>query len=250
MSVNLWRVYCITESQFVTGYLSDGQTCTVCFNNNTHTVNNDSINIVSTITQNTSLISTQTPGQTPGNFRAENNLITCAANSISYQTMSFSYNINILSLHLQISPNNVGDMFEIIVRPKSYIGTLASEVTSGSTVISLSEFIISLLSIGFQLVFTKPDFSLVEEEPEIQSIDTVNNTVTLVSGTTTTFPTGSYIKFMVKRIKTYYLNYEGHKNIGNYLRASLFPLTVESQLRYTNNTNTSKTFVYGIEYLY
>lgn len=253
-TVNQWRIYCETESVFVTGYLPEGSTCTVCFNNNTHLVNANSISIINTVSTSTTMISTQLSGITNGNFRAEKKKLICSAGSaegvISSQSVSFPYNLNILAFSVQISPENVGDFIEIAITPISYIGVLESPITSGDTILTLTPFVFGFLSIGYQLVFTNNTNGFKEETSEILSVNTNNNSVTLTSGLVTSFPAGSYIKFQLKRLKTYYLGTTGSLVIGNYLRASFFPITVQSELRYTNFTNVTKNFYYGIEYLY
>jgi hypothetical protein len=254
-TIHNWRIYCDTEGSFIYGYLPEGTDCTVCFNNNTHAVNPNSSSIVSTVSENTTLIATQETGSTAGNFRAEKKKLICLPGSvdpgvITKQVVSFPYDLNILSFSVQIREENVGDMIEMVISPLNFIGVLSAELVSGSVTIVVSVLIMSLVNKGYQLVFTNPSNGFVEETPEILSLDTVTNTLTFITPTVTTFPAGSYIKFQLKRLKTFYIGAIGNLVIGNYLRASLFPTTVQSEIRYTNFSVAAKTFYYGIEYLY
>ena len=249
-TINKWRIYCNIEQTFVESYLIPGQVCTTCPNNTSHNVNNGSASIVSSISPNVTQISTQDPGVTNGNFRAFRRLMNCAPNCISTQSTTFPYTINILDFNADISASNVGDMFESCITSKTPIGILATDIPAGSITFPMPFTFISNVQPGFQPVLINPNNGFTEEEPEILSIDYVNNQVTLVSPTITTFTTGSYVNLLIKKLKTYYINSPFHLVIGNYLRASTFTTNLVAEIRYTNNSNVAKTFVYGIDYLY
>lgn len=249
-SVGYWRIYCITEGTFVNGYLPTGTNCTVCFNNNTHTVNNSSISLINTVSPNTTLIATQEPGITNGIFKHKRKKISCAANTITSQFTTFQFIINILSLDIAISTDNIGDMFELIVSTPTPIGVLTADVTANDTVISLPVSVMPYFQIGYQLVLINHTNGFTEESPTILSVDNVNNTVTLESGIVNSFVIGDYIRFKIIRIETHYMNMSHVYQIGNYLRASPFVSGLQAELRYTNNSVNVKDFVYGISYLY
>jgi hypothetical protein len=253
MSVlNEYRVFCITENQFVTGYLEDGKSCTSCFNNNTHTINQNSISIINTITQNTTIISTQAPNQTNGNFRREGKILTALPNTVTKQTTNFNYPIGMLAFNVDYNVSNQGDMFEAIIMPinQSPIGILNQELVSGQTIIHINPESLVLLKTGFNLVLQNSTTGIIEEESEIISIDPIASTITLVSGIVSSFKTGDYISFLMKRCKSVYINTTGSYSIGNFLRSSLFPTQLQAQIRYTNNSSTTKSFSYSIDYLF
>lgn len=253
MSINKWRVYCIDEASFVEGFLPVGSICTTCFNNTSHSVNNSSISIVETITPNTVLISTQNPGETSGYYRRERKKMTVTAgpDTISSQTISFKYPVGMLAFNVDIGTSNIGDVFDALVMPLNFspVGVLTVNVTAGATVLTINSGALAYLKVGFNLVLF--DSSNVKEEAqEILAINTTNNTVTLESGITGTYVIGNYISFFLTRCKNYHMNCSESITMGNFLRSSLFGVTLQAQLRYTNKSNTEKTFVYGIDYLY
>jgi hypothetical protein len=249
-----WRLYCEDERQFVTGYLPESTPCTVCFNNNTHIVNQSSASIIQTISPNTTLISTQAPNQTNGNYRREGRIMNIAAgpNVVTSQTTTFPYNIGMLAFCIDIGTQNIGDTFEALVMPRNFapIGILEQDLISSQTVIPIPPQTISYLQMGFQLVLINHLTGFREEEQEIVKIDTINNNITLLSGITTAFNKGDYITFLMKRCKNIYINSDGLYQIGNFLRSSLFPVTMQAQLRYTNNSPTPKIFSYSSDYLF
>lgn len=252
--LNQYRIFCITEDQFVTGWLPDSQVCNNCFNNNTHIVNESSINIIQSISPNTTLISTQIPGQTNGNYRREGKIMNVNAGPgvITIQTTTFPYNIGMLAFSLDIGTQNIGDQYEAIIMPRNQapLGILTTNIAQGQTIIPIQASTLNYLQIGFQLTLQSHTTGFLEEEDEIISIDKINNTVTLHTGVTTGFNQGDYISFLMKRCKNIYINSVGHISLGNFLRASSFPMTMQAQLRYTNNSNQGKIFTYASDYLF
>lgn len=253
--INEWRIFCITENTFVNGLLYQGITCDSCFNNRLHIVNNNSISIVKTIEPNLTILSTQSPNQTNGNYRREGLLLSSPAGTpgaITTQTTSFPYNVGMLAFNMNISQDNVGDMIEAIVMPlgQAPVDILSVNVSSGTKIIPVSASIFNYIQIGFQLVLINNLTGFKEEQDEITSIDKIGNTITLKTGITTAFNSGSYISFLMKRCKNIYMTTPGIINLGNFLRSSLFPTTLQAQIRYTNNSGTAKTFAYSSDYLF
>lgn len=252
--LNQYRVYCIDEATFVTGWLQDPQVCTQCFNNSSHTVNPNSISIIETISPNTTLISTQAIGETNGNYRREGKVMNIAAgpNVITSQNTSFPYDIGILAFILSIGQDNIGDQVDVVVMPiNNYpIGLLAANVTAGQTVIPIPIGTLNYLQIGFNLTLQSATTGILEEEQEIISINSTNSTITLQTGITSAFSIGDYISFVMTRCKNIYLNSPGNERVGDFLRTALFPKTMQAQLRYKNNSNSAKVFSYASDYLF
>lgn len=251
--INEWRVFCITENTFVYGLLYDGVTCTSCFNDPLHDININSISIIRTIEPNITLISTQPPNQTNGNYRREGKLLSSPSGTpgtITSQITTFPYNIGMLAFNMNISQDNVGDKMEVVIMPlnQSPIDVLSVNLSSGTTIIPISPTGLNYLKVGFQIVLINNLTGFKEEQDEITHID--NSTVTLRTGITTAFNSGSYISFLMKRCKNIYMTTPGIINLGNFLRASLFPTTMQAEVRYTNNSGTAKTFAYSSDYLF
>jgi hypothetical protein len=253
MSINKWRVYCIDEASFVEGFLPSGSTCTTCFNNTTHSVNNSSISITETVTPNTVLISTQNPGETSGYYRRERKKMTIAAGPdvITTQIISFKYPVGMLAFNVDIATANEGDVFDALVAPINFspVGVLTANASAGACALTVNSGALAYLKIGFNLVLFSSS-NVKEEAQEIIAINTTNNTITLESGITGNYVTGNYISFFITRCKNYHMNCSESITMGNFLRSSLFGTTLQAQLRYTNKSNIEKTFVYGIDYLF
>lgn len=250
-TVNQWRIFCVIENSFIYGYLSGSVTnCTTCFNNNTHTVLSGSASILSTVSQTSTLISTQNSGVNGGNYRAIRENIICPANSITTFTKKFHYNVGILSFNYDASSNNIGDSFDLVVLPISPIGLLTTAVNSGDTIINIPATVMPYMIIGFQLILISASTGTSVETDEIISMNTTNNTITLNTAINTSFIIGDYIKFQCKRFQKYYINSVGHVENGNYLRTSVFQNFLQAELRYSNNNNVTTNFVFGVDILF
>lgn len=252
MSVNYFRIYCLTENKWVYGYLESDKECTVCFNNNTHSVNLESANLLTSISQKYTLISTDANGSNTKNFRSERKMMACAPYTVTTQTTIFPYDVSILSFNYDVTTQNIGDVFDVIVMPISQLGVLETSLSQGETHIAVSPFLIDFLNTGYQLVFTKASTGEVEETDLITNINMTNNVVTLLSGLRNSFAPGDYFSFLIKRITNFYMNIEGnYSGIGNYLRASAIPKVMKVMVRYNNKSLTNpKTFYYGSDILY
>lgn len=253
--INEWRIFCITEDTFITGLLPQGTACEVCFNNNTHIVNYSSASIIKTIEPNLTILSTQSPNQTNGNFRREGSLLVSPSGTpgtITIQTTSFNYPVGMLAFNMNISQDNVGDMIEAVIMPigQAPIDILSRNLTIGTKIINVNESVFNYIQIGFQIVLINNLTGFKEECDEIVAIDKINKTVTLKSGILTPFNTGCYISFLMKRCKNIHMTTPGIINLGNFLRSSLFPMTLQAQIRYKNNSGTAKTFAYSSDYLF
>lgn len=247
-TINTWRVYCEDEAAFITGYLPEGETCTVCFNNNTHTVNTSSITIVSSLSEKTTLISTNDNSNIGGNYKNECTSIDILAgiDVVTTNIKIYPYEIGVLSFSLDLTQENVGDIFDIIVTPINYspIGVLPVTVAIGATNIDVGGAS-AYLNVGYFLHLLN---GVNDEYIEIKSIS--GSIVTLVSGTTFAYDIGSYISFRVYRVSNYKIKTPGYRYFGNFLRTSTFTTMSQAVVVYTNKSGEAKEFTYGIEFLY
>lgn len=250
-TVNHWQVYCITEDKFTYGFLDGTQTCTACFTDSSHTINEESISIIDTIKQNVTLISTNDNSKINGDYV---NIcydidITSGVNTVTIFTSIYPYEIGILSFYMDISPDNIGDKFDLIVRPNSnnvnngFIGLLGGNVVTDDIEIDIGGLSV-YFKIGYFLIITD---GVNKDEIEVKKI--IGNVLTLTTGLTHDYNTGSYVSFNLKRLRNYTMATSGYRTVGNFLRISTFPIELEAVVIYTNKTANTKLFVCGIEYL-
>lgn len=248
-TTNEWRVYCIDEGQFVYGLLTDPAVCTACFNNNTHTINENSISITKTIKDNVVLISTNDNKNIGGNYVNDCDTITITegVNVVTTYIRSYPIDIGILSFSLDLTLLNIDDYVNIHVRPKndSPVGVLSGNVNINDTTVNVGNASVYFKK-GFLLVLR--DSNGVKELLEIKSIS--GNVLTLVTAVTKNYTPGNYISVLIKRINNYTFKNKGYRYFANFLRTAAFSPNLEAVVEYVNVSGEAKTFTYGMEYLY
>ncbi|HEY9704249.1 MAG TPA: hypothetical protein V6C58_17490 [Allocoleopsis sp.] len=246
-TLNKWRVYCITESTWSCGYLEEGIQPTACFNNSSHTINPDSINIISTVSTSEVVIDEEHI-KTGGNFRVEGRKFTINPNTTNFQEVSWPYPISVLSTFFTSDTSQKGDVVNVIVSPDTLIGTVSENVNS-TNVIKVSQTVIDNIKKGYELILQ--DNNNYNNIGEVIDIDTNTKNVTVSGLTENQFSSGSLVKFQVRMMKNFeigdpfrYAN--GISKIGG----AYIPANTIVKVIYTNTSNSIKTFVYHIEYLY
>jgi len=250
-SISKFRIFCITENTWVYMYNPTGSPPTICPNNSSHIVNANSISIVETVSNNTVTITTDTTGNTSGIFRHQMKKLTCLPNTITKQNTSFNYPISVLAFQYNIAEENKGDMFGLYVKLPMFLGAFDYSIEIGATILTFPIGFLNYLALGYLLELTNTTSGLVEETSEIIEINKINNTVTIFTPIQNNFPSGTAYKFVIPKFVNVYMNVVSVNNgVGNYLRASSQPKGIIAEMRYTNNSNTSKEFVYGVDLLF
>lgn len=248
--VNEWRIYCITEGIWSTGWLPDtSEEPTVCFNNTTHEVNPDSCCIINNVSQDTVKI-TQEKIATQGNFRNETFCFTVAPSTTQQNTIQFPYTINLLAVMVIVGSANLGDSFSARV-DTGIPGTLSANVASGVNIIPVDSTIIEYFNIGFNAVLTRLSDNTIQDLGEVTAIDTNANTITTINSTTQTFSSGDKVSINIIGIKNMQFINTGTLSVGRSVLGSTYiPTFATIYANYTNNSASSKLFAFTIEYLY
>lgn len=250
-SISKFRIFCITENTWVYVYKPTNSPPTVCPNNNNHIVNADSVSIEETVSNNVVSIATDTSGNTSGIFRHQMKKLTCLPNAVTKQNTSFNYPISVLAFQYNVAEENKGDMFGLYVKLPMFLGAFNYSVDIGTTVLTLPIGFLNYLALGYLLELTNTVSGFVEETGEIIGINKVDNTVTLFTPIQNNFPVGTAYKFVIPKFVNVYMNVVSvNSAVGNYLRASTQPKGIIAEMRYTNNSNVSKEFVYGVDLMF
>lgn len=243
-----WRIYCITEGIWTYGYLDDTQgTPTTCFTNTGHTVNGNSQQQVSTISNDittTKILEEIIP--TGGNFRCQGYKFTCPANETSTHTVSWNYPITVMASFFTSKTIWEGCVLDTIVAPNTTVGTLTANINSGVTVLPVSLSVIQNFEIGYELKINS-DFI-----GQVIAIDINALTVTVDTATGTGYTSGYLVKMQVRTIQDFEISEKDDRYIigrskvgGKYL-----PTGIPVHVIFNNTTGSSITFRYEVEYLY
>lgn len=125
-----YRVYCTTDSKFVTIWGTEAPT--TCPENNTHTIDSNATTILNQISTNTVSIEEETI-PTNGYYKLEMIKMTVSAGETKTKDITFPYPINILSFFVSTDTSNQGDVISWHVMPKTTIGVLTAAYTAKTT---------------------------------------------------------------------------------------------------------------------
>jgi hypothetical protein len=230
-AVTQYKIYCETEAKFVSGW---GQSPpTVCYNNNAHSVNTNSIQVVNVISS--SIVSiNQNDVTRSGRFILE----TISIPNVAGGTTS---TISLHAFNFALNAAETGDLFSIVVRPDTPLGLIASDMTSGDTVVPISPYIIPYLTAGMYLTLT--DGTNSNGPTKILLIDSVNYTVTLKTAVT-----HNYSASNTQMLLNYYIIKDmaiilgtTYSFGGEIINSSTVPAGTTATFSFTNNGSTTKS---------
>jgi hypothetical protein len=243
-----WRIYCETEGIWTYGYLDDTQgTPTTCFTNTSHTVNPNSYQDMTTTSLTVPEVKlAEELVKTGGNYRAESFKFTCPANQVTVYTVSWKFQLSVISSSYVGKSAWEGCKVDAIVGPDTVVGTITDDVASGVSVIPVSLTVIQNAQVGYEF-FIGSDLI-----GEIISINSNALTVTLSDNTITTYTSGAYAKLQTRAIKNYEicggpLLYTFGVNV---LGGSPLAPNTDVNVVFNNVTNSSIDFRFQVEYLY
>lgn len=242
-----YRVYCQTESAFST--IWDSIAPTVCPNNNTHTIDSNSIIITEEFKTNNVNIIQSEPGFTNGFYKIECWSLVIPANSTAYKDISWPYNIAVMTINLQPSTENIGDTINAYAGPDTTIGVITQSLSQNVSVINVNSTVIQNIKLGYTVNVVNNSQNI--NMGECISIDTVNSRITCNTVASKSIAPGAYIQVSRQTIKNFTFTTNQIINLANKnVSSTSFPANIVARLVYTNNSNTEKTFVFNSEYAY
>lgn len=129
-TVYQYRVYCTTDSKYVTTWSTEDPT--VCPENNTHSINAGSTTIIDQIEETEVKIKEEdTP--TGGHFKLDMFKIEATKNTVTKKYFKFDYPINIITARLITEDTHKGDVLCWSISPQTTIGALTANYTAQST---------------------------------------------------------------------------------------------------------------------
>lgn len=189
--------------------------------------------------------------KTGGNFKAKGYKILCSANSVTQYDMSWDWPITALESFYDVTADNIGDKFDLIIAPNTTIGVITQNATVGDTVLTVNSTVLHNIEVGFLCHLTNG--VTMDDLGQVKSIDTTASTITVSNASTNNYVIGNYIQISVHVFENIHLSKDGFllhigssKIGGSYLKKNRIV-----RLLYTNNNPTEDCyFYYRIEYLY
>lgn len=242
-----YRVFCQTESIFVRSW--DKEAPTHCCNNNTHTIDTNSITIIDSVSNNEVKILQSVPGFTNGLYKAEGFKLSIPANSTAYLDMSWPYNISIMTVNYTPSTDNIGDHVTGSASPNTTIGVITQTLAQNVSVINVNSTVLQHIVVGYNVKIVNQNQSV--NMGECIAIDTENSRITCNTSCSESIGAGSYVQVSRSIFKNIYFPTSNPINLASKSVASTaFTANTVARLTYTNTSNVDKTFSFYCEYEY
>lgn len=250
--LNQWRIFCETENTWVYEWFDASITSpsVVCFTNNSHSVNVNSLSISDTLESKEVIVKEETT-KTQGDFRTEGFKFDIPASSDYTGSITFPYPINLLAVWFNVNTENVGDELTVAFQPP-YAGTVAANISTPTTSVQVDLMTANLVNIGYNILLKRDSDNYTENLGEVLAVNKTTGVLTVSTATTDTFSIGDNVYFRVTGVKNLNLSSIGRHSIGTSKLGATFIMTGGVfYAHYTNNTPSStKNFYYELEYLY
>jgi hypothetical protein len=233
MPVKKYRVFCSTESAFISGWSETEPT--TCFNNNTHTIDNNQTTLTDIQLDDSVRIKQtyDTPAEGDSYFLYSKSH-TIEPNSTLDLPIELEIECNMFSVRINTKRENIGDNWSAYINKNTIIGIVTA--STDNTVVNVSStehvkigYFISYDGINNYRVINKTDTTVTHRE----SVSVIN---------------GEYVRL------TYYLVYKkriivpGVEVLGSSIIGSVkVPTNYTAGIIYENNSNQKKIVVVDVE---
>jgi hypothetical protein len=241
-----YRVYCDTDSKYEYVWAeSEPTTCPA--NPVSHTIDQDKTVVVE-VREDSQIKIKEEDTPTGAHYQARSFEIDVPAQTGSFSLdFSFPFPITLFSAEWINLSCSEGDVAQFQVAPDTVVGTLTSDMLSGSTAFTGSQA--SYAEVGYYFELT--DGTNTADMGRVVSVD--DDVVTCEYGSEYNFSASSptYTKRTVKMVPHVYLQSQGRVQLGeSKIGGSYIPANTNLRVVYQNNCGMAKTFSFLMEYLY
>lgn len=232
MSVKKYRVFCLNESIFVTGWSKTEPT--TCFNNNTHSIDPNQTSLVDIEENKVRILQTYDSPTEGDSYYLYSNLHIINPNDEVIIPINLEIESNLFSVTINTKLDNIGDEWSSYINKDTPIGTVTANSTGNIVSISSTENV----KPGFYITYDG-----INEYRVISKTDT-----TVTHNDNVNVSTGDVVKL------TYYMVYKkkilnkGTETLGNNIIGSTkIPSTYNAGIVYKNNSNQQKKISVSVE---
>jgi hypothetical protein len=242
-----FRLFCQTEQQLV--YVWSSTLPTVCPNNNTHSVDLDSIVVDQTRSVQTVNISNSPTDTTHGFFTCDGKTFDVPASSNATFAWSYPYPIAMHMATATCTAANVGDSMSVLFAPNVVIGALMSNAASNDTVLRVSPSATAVAVPGYFVNVTNG--VLATPNVRINSVSPSNGTLTLELPLGSAFSSNAFVRQNRYIVRDFPLN-DVHVYVisSSVLDPKPVPANMPFTVVYHNASSNAKTFAMTFEYTY
>jgi hypothetical protein len=232
ITVSKYRVFCNDEQKFIEGWSEDEPV--LCFNNNSHKINLNSIQVVETISDSQVKI-IEDNISVSRNIKVETlSVVDVPADSSTSSTYVFKSTASMYSVRFHTDVSNSGDEVSLTVNPNSTIGVITSPITAGDTVINPPITMFSFKGLGFSAKVT--DGVNTNNLGRILSMDHLNETIEVENAAIDDFAAGSVFQISYHIMENVLLGAPGAYTFGDDMIGGVpVPRDTNLLLTYKNN---------------
>jgi hypothetical protein len=253
-TVYQWEVYCLTSQSYQLVW--DTVEPVTCPENASHSIStNPGPRIVNKISQEQVKITEEEALPTQGIYKFRGYKMTIPSGTVGAITslnVTWNYPVTLMNGCFVSTTEMVGDEVNVWVAPNTTIGAIGAPVNISDTEITVTSTVFDNLYRGWTVNITNGVTNNILGE--CIDMDVGNSTITCETGATNTFSplSPTYVQMTPKLVDNCHIVAAGvrfpfaEKKIGG----RSIPAGRVMQIRYTNNTTASKSFVFFAEYLY
>lgn len=241
--VNQYRVWCVTENQYV--YTWDTQEPTVCPNNNADTI--DSSLTIITDTVSTSTITAEEDSR--GYFETSHIIVNVPSGTpgdVTEHDVSWPMDITLWRTLLTGTNDMMGDAISVLASPETTVGVVMAPVNIGDTTVTVNSTVTDNMWRGF--LVTIDDGVNKNVCGRCTAIDSVAGTISFQTATTNSFAPGTPVKISVYVLDNIQIYNTNTIDIGlKGMKGKDLEANTKLRIYYTNNSGTSKTVIWRAE---
>jgi hypothetical protein len=239
-----FRVYCETEAQWVETW-TEKETITVCPNNNTHQINDASIQEMTRTTEVEVKIK-QESTETGGHFTMENYSMNIQPNETKSMDISWKFPVSVKVIYVIPDLRYPDNTITGIAAPQTIIGAILSDVESGSKTVAVNNTVTENIKIGYECFIGN------EFVGRITSVDKALNVISFTDPIQTSKAANSLVRMQISVVKDLPVGhiFSGNTIGANNLSSKYIPKDMKIRCIYTNRYAQEIDFKFCIEYMY
>ena len=236
--VDRYRLFCNTESAYQ--YIWSNSLPSVCPNNNTHTIDINTVSIVDSVSS--AAVEVVQQSGTGGNYTCQSFCFDIPANSTVTEQYSWPYPISVSTMHFTSDITQIGDLVSGVISPHTVIGTLAADLPATGTILSVTPSVVQSAITG--TLATVTDGTNTIDLGNFHNINTTNNTVCVQLAPDAPFAATSPTRVMMSfQNISLEIGQPGLYTFGSQqLKGASMPANTIMQITYTNTGQTLKRF--------
>ena len=247
--IKQYRVYCVEEAKYITFW--DMVAPTQCPNvHGDRTIDHAKTVILRSIEQNETTVKEPTTGQ----FQAMSRIIdipACSPGDVVCIDLDWPMDISIWNSTIRPIDSMLGDQLCLIYDPDQSIGTLTDDALVGDTILHVSESVLSIISLGYEL--TLDNGVRRQDVGRVVDIDLTAKTIEIEKPLEHNYYSVSptVVLLNICLIKDLFIDKIDDISFGTKgFRSKAVPARTKLRVKYTNNNGEAKMWCWVVEYYY